>query len=284
MNNIFNIKRFGLILRKDIMEGWKRYLLLFLTMIGITTIVITWQSLLHYNEIIRYPGKTSNLNTNILISLSVIFFASGLLFASTFMNPLNSKLKKISYLAIPSSNLEKYFSRWIIITIVYIILFFISIWIADAIRVAICSACYPDISVTFVDLSKLVFTTDSYNNNDYAFPAEVFIVVTSLYFLLQSFFILGSTFWEKSSFIKTFTAGALIILSYILICRWAILLFYGDFDRFFNVLSSFESIGKEDISERLTTIILSSVISFFTLINWSLSYFRFRESEIIKRL
>jgi hypothetical protein len=284
MNNTFNFKRFGLVFRKDLMENGKRYILLFLTMLGIMTIILTWQSLDYYSSVKKFGSNYENINTNLLLSLSAIFGVFGLLFASTFMSPMNSKTKRIAYLISPSSNLEKFLSRWIIVTIGYIIAFFITLWITDVLRVGICSARFPDLEVKFLDLTKLIFTGEGWKNNEYVFEKDLFIIVISMYFLFRSIFILGSTFWEKAGFIKTFTAGTVISLAFILLCRWAILLCYEDFDRFGNVLNSFEPINKERINREQAIIFTAFVISAFTLTNWILSFFRLRESEIIKRI
>ena len=110
MNNIFNIKRFGLVFRKDFLENWKRYTLLFLTLLGIMVIVtiqMSWTYCLRSGESGRYDYIF--LNKNLLTFLSLTFLAGGLLFASTFMTPMNSKLNRISFLVSPSSDFEKFF-------------------------------------------------------------------------------------------------------------------------------------------------------------------------------
>jgi hypothetical protein len=236
MNNILNIKRFGLVFRKDFLENRKRYTLLFLTMLGVITIVNTGSSFSGYDYIQKNQNNDyySFINRELLRYSSLMFAAFGLLFASTFMSPMNSKLKRITYLLNPSSNIEKYLSRWIIITIGYIISFFIAFWIADILRVGICSARYPELDIMFLDLTKLIYLKVDWSYSEYAFNRQLFMISVSIYLLLQSFFILGATFWEKNSFIKTFTAGAFIFLSFVLICRWAILIFYKDFDEFGN--------------------------------------------------
>lgn len=285
MNNTFNIKRFGLVIRKDLMENWKRYMLLLLTMLGITAIVLTIPSLEYYSSLERYGHIYSNLNHDLLTYLSFTFGAFGILFASTFMNPMNSKTKRGAYLINPSSMLEKYLSRWLIITIGYIIAFFTILWIADMLRVGLCAARHPDLEVNFLDYTKLIFTGDnSWKHHEFVFEKELFIILISTYFLFQSLFILGSTCWEKASFIKTFTAGAVIQLAYTLLCRWAILLFYGNLRGFENVLNSFEPANRNNISLEQAVISAACVISVFTLTNWILAFFRLRESEIIKRI
>jgi len=280
MNNTFNIKRFGLVFRKDLIENGKRYLLLFLTMLGLITLVITFYSLRFY----QYDtDRHLHINRVLLEILSCMFLGFGIWFASIFSTPMNHKLKRLSYLTSPSSNLEKYLVRWILTTMGFILTFFVALWASDIIRVSICTVVYPTVEVHFLDLTKLVAPKEMMTYpTGYVLPKDVFTIMTSIYFFTQSFFLLGSTFWDKSSFIKTFTAGAIIIAAFFLICRWAILLFYGSLDGYSNVLSSFEL--NERYSTEQTITFAAIVISAFTITFWILAYFRLKESEIIKRL
>ena len=180
----------------------------------------------------------------------------------------------------PSSNLEKYVSRWLIVTIGYIITFFVALWVADLIRVAVFSVRYPDVDANMLDLSLLIKSNGKINalfNDGYQFSFFV-----GLFFLFQSLCVLGSTFWEKVSFVKTFAASTVIVLLFILLARWTILLFYTDVKQFENVLTSVFGRRKE-MSDNEIFMMLTGIFAFFTLINWTISFFRFRESEIIKR-
>ena len=295
MNNTFNIKRFGLVLRKDFIENRKRYTLLFLTMFGIMAIISIYMSLDSYTFIsaddysdwsIKNWSEYEYLNEKLLTILSFMFLAGGILFASTFMTPMNSKLKRLSYLISPSSNLEKFFSRWLIVTIGYILSFFVAMWIMDTLRVTVLTAVFPDLDIKFLDLTKLFNPTDNYSG-EYLVQKRVFTIMIFLYFLFQSLFLLGATFWEKASFIKTFTALFVIVVSYIMLSRWAISLSYGGLNGGLNdfgrVLDSFLGDRTEEREEFFMTLIYAG-LSVFTLISWILAYFRFRESEIIKRL
>lgn len=287
MNNLFNLKRFGLVLRKDLMEDGKRYLLLFLTIFGIMTISTLWISIPHYLFVSNNgPNNYINHNQELLLLLSLLFATFGLLFAATFMSPMNNKVKRISYLISPASNLEKYLSRWILMTVGYIFAFFIALWLADALRVGICTARFPELDIPFVDLTKLIHSGNNWHTpHEFIFSKWTFALAVSIYFLLQSLFILGSTFWEKATFVKTFTAGALIVCLFVVLYRSVILLCYGDFNHFGNMIESFlEPVPKTHINEERALLLVTAVISLFTLLNWTLSYFRLRESEITKRL
>lgn len=282
MKDIFNIKRFGLVLRKDFMENLKRYALLFLTMFGmmaIVSIIMTRNYCHDFGNSIHYNSAAHNVS--LLTFFSFTFLAGGLLFASTFMTPMNSKLKRLSFLISPSSNFEKFFSRWIIVTIGYILAFFVAMWMADALRVAVIAARFPNLEINFLDLTKLIYPDNTYNEK-YMMPKEIFTISVFFYFLFQSLFLLGATFWEKSSFVKTFVAISVIIFAYIMLCRWTILLSYEDgLNAFGRVFNSFR---PDLMDENKALLLVRVVLSVFTLTHWILAFFRFRESGIIKRL
>ena len=280
MNNTFSFKRFGLVVKKDFMENQKRYILLFLTMLGLMALISVLGSLYFYSSKI-YPYSYLIHNKALLGWMSLMFLSCGIFFSSSFSMPMNSKLKRIAYLDYPASNLEKYLTRWMITTVGYIIAFFIALWFADSLRVIVCSNVFPDENVMFLDLSRLTYPDETYKGH-YLVPKFVLVIIVSIYFLIQSVFILGSTFWEKATFIKTFTAIGALIGVYVMLNRWAILLFYGDFDGFEKVLNSFQLADR--FSENQAAIFTSIILSVFTLANWILAYFRINESEIIKRI
>ena len=280
MNNTFNIKRFGFVTGKDFQENWKRYGLQFLAMFGIIAVVLIFASDSIYESLSHRYHRYADYE--LLHFVCIMFLGFGVVFASTLMEPMRSKTKRTAFLMNPSSNLEKYVSRWLIVTVGYIIAFFAALWLADLLRVAIFSVRYPNVDVHMLDFSKLIAPERvSYGGEYVFFCARFFGVWVGLFFLLQSICVLGSTFWEKVSFVKTFAASTVIVLLFILLARWTILIFYTDFNQFGNALDSI--FNNTEMSENILMMILTCTFAFFTLVNWAVAFFRFRESEIIKR-
>jgi hypothetical protein len=284
MNNTFSIKRFSFVLKKDLLENGKRYLLYFLTITGIMALIITWCAY----DYMRYSGPREisvlYLNRDLLIYTAFCFMGFGLLFSSVAMDPMRSKTDRISYLILPASGFEKYFSRWLIVTIGYIIAFFLALWIADLIRITVCSARFPELEIKALNLDYLIEPSDASweMRREYLIPNEGFRICISIYFLFQSLFLLGSTYWQKLSFVKTFAVCGTIITAFILLCRWTILSFYNnDMKAFLNVTNSFGENSGLNNEQALGVIICTCAL--FTLGNWVISYFRFQESEIIRR-
>jgi len=278
MNNTFDINRFVLLLRKDIQENWKKYLIRILTIYGALTLVTTWNAFLTYSELEQGINRLEYLNRDLIVFTAFVFFIFGCISASMAMEPINSKTKRLVYLMNPSSSFEKYFSRWFIMTIGYMAVFFVLFWLSDATRVLICSIRFPDIDVQFIHFDKFI-GKDSY---DYVFNNMTrFTFSVGLFSFIQSLFILGSTFWPKNSLVKTFSAGTIIFITFLLVC-WCVisLLFENGMDNFGNALQQ-KTFGVQD-----TIIVgyMTILCIIFAVVNWVLAFFRFRESEVIKRL
>jgi hypothetical protein len=285
MNNVFDSRRLLLVLNKDIQENWKRYVLQFVTMFGVIAVVITFLADNKYSHNSMASDRHAIyewLNKDLLMAACWLFAIFGIVIASTLMDPMNNKTKRISYLAVPASNVEKVFSRWLLVTVGYVIAFFVALWLADAIRVAICSFNYPNMEVGFMDLGKIAQTGKSNFAQGYMLPSfAIFYLFLSMYFFLQSIFILGATFWEKASYVKTFSAAIVLVILFVLVCRWAILFSYDDFGQFENVLRSFTLLDSYTTDAKMG--LLTLFFSFIALFNWTLAFLRFKESEVIKR-
>jgi len=279
MNNIFNIRRFGLVMSKDFRENWKKYSLQFLTMFGIITVIITFYS----NQ--RINDSYEQLNRILLEFSSFLFLGFGIIFSSTMMDSMRGKTTRIAYLTMPSSSFEKFISRWLIVTIGYVIAFFIALWMADAVRVAFMSFKFPELDFRFLNLGCLVNlgTEDDYNNYIF-FSKYFFLFCISLYTFLQSLFILGATFCERASFIKTFSAIAIIVILFIYLNRGVIEIIHDSFDSFGEKFDHFFKMIIENPTEKSLSLFFACILIVLTLFSWVIAFFRFRESEIINRL
>ncbi|MCC8146300.1 MAG: hypothetical protein LIO93_07655, partial [Bacteroidales bacterium] len=172
-----------------------------LTLLGILTFIFILTSFLHYTS--DYL-RIYHLNKNLLNIASLVFLGFGLFFASTTMDVMRDKIKRISYLSIPASNFEKYLSRWIVATTGYIVVFFVALWLADLLRILVCSVRFPDMEVRALDFSRLI-APNVWDGSIYAFSHKtLFVGCLSFYFLLQSILLLGSLFWEKTLSSKLF--------------------------------------------------------------------------------
>ena len=275
-NNFICIKRFTLLYKKDFIENWKTMLLRFVMLYAIMAIIFTFIGLSEFESRTKHDNNPWYGDIYYLRPAIFLFWGFGCLFASLMMEKMKNKTKRIAYLMTPATNFEKFFSRFLPAVIVFIIAFFLAFKLADYTRIAILSIRYPEFNITAVNITQGLCSQNPGAMTDNWME---FTALFSVYLFFQSLFILGSTLWYKNPFIKTLATGIAITL-----------LFYAVDALLVNSLfneSQLFSVGDycREIIEKWTTrrniIFLFSVL---TLFNWVISYFRFKDSEIINRL
>lgn len=276
-DTFFSMPRFVNLCRKDMVENWRANVLRMVLMYGVMAIVMIWNGYLnYYRELYREIDPAWDFVLSLLI---FGLFGFGSLSASFTMEKMKSKTSRLSTLMTPATPFEKFFSRWFISTVVFLVVFLIAYKLADYTRVLVYTLKYPEIkSIATVSLSHLVQPAEGTGgmvNGYYLFPSmEILILVIALYFFTQSLFVLGSSVWPKNAFLKTFAAGIVIIIIYVLVASGLGNLL---FDK-----GKYYSFGH--ISEDMTTDVVSALAIIMTLVNWIIAYFRFKESEIINRM
>lgn len=274
-DTFFSMSRFVNLCRKEMVESWKANLLRIVMMYGIMAIAFVWNGYFQYN----HPESLLNrgLTSDPIWSFSLVVFLwaiiiMGLLSASFIMERMKSKTNRIAMLMTPATTFEKFFSRWLVFTFGFLIVFLLAFKLADWTRVLVYMISYPELKdiIATTPLSHLV-------GRDYwtAFQTcSGFMLGVSAYFFFQSLFILGSTIWPKNAFVKTFSAIVVIAIIYVVIGATLTKIV-------------FEARGVHGINQSISDEFMMdlSIILFFgmAIFNWVVAYFRFKESEIINR-
>ena len=102
-------------------------------------------------------------------------------------------------------------------------------------------------------------------------------LVLSIYCFVQSLFVLGSSVWPKNSFLKTFVSVTIIVLIYVLVGMLVGDMLFSGSSKDYGYI--FSSITKEQV-----TVMVTVGFMLFAFVNWTLAYFRFKESEIVQRM
>lgn len=281
MNNIFDFKRFGLVIEKDIQERSKHYLLLFVLMLGVIAVVSTLITYF-YSPVELNEMELLELNKSLIIVILIFFAALGCIVASSMMEPMNSKAKRISYLSFPASDFEKFLSRWLIVTVGYILLFIIAVFVADALRVGFCSLIFIRSPIPWIDWTFIAGHNDTVYYSSFVFSEVYYLhLAFSIFLFSQSLYVLGATFWTRFSFIKTYFAKQVLGVLFLVLCYIAIVVSYDKIDDFFNVLHYLQSGSPEQVRTIVSAV--SAVLYGSTILNWGLAFMRFKESEIINR-
>ena len=275
-DTFFSLPRFMNLCRKEMVENWRSYVLRMVLMYGVMAVVLVWNGYFEY----RY-WHSGQIEDPAWTFLLVVFIWSlwgfGCLSASFTMEKMKTKTSRTSMLMVPATPFEKFFSRWFVFTVVFLVIFLISYKLADYTRFIIYSLAYPEEKdfIIPVDLSHLVGERKTYYT--LCRTGLQFGALLSAYFFVQSLFVLGSSIWPKNSFLKTFASGTVIAIVYFLLAVFMSKMFLENGNYYSeNVFTG--------MSEDTAMSIMIVVGIFFTLMNWTLAYFRFKESEIVNRM
>lgn len=254
ISQTFDIKRFGLNLKRDLLSDWRSWLTRLLMITGTTTLAMI---------ILQFNSHSYDIDdaSKIFKIFAMVFCALG---ASLFMKNMSTKGLRLNSLMSPTSELEKFLTRWVICIVGVFVCYIVCFAIADLLRVGIMQFYEHSepLDLRLMDPFSVMLSGD--------FSSDFWI---SLIFS-QSVFLLGSTVWPKDSFRKTF--GALIIIG--VVCG---LIFTGVMSW---LLRKYVIFGYTDDSFEESIInarwYIYAVIIVF---NYVVAWFRFRESEIIHR-
>lgn len=223
MNN-FNIHRFGQLVRYDLISNYRFYLVQILGILlwhFFSQLGIVYFNTRYWNH---YPAASipSQINdvtdTCIVTFIAISFLLLAAMMARTF-SVLSSKPKRISYLMLPASNLEKFVSRLLIFSVGYLIINPLVFIVADGMR-ALALAAMP-IHLPLVFTSIPAFIGDSLHElsivcsegvAEVGFTKFTYYMLYLLFFCLFNYmiYVLGSLFFNKNAFLKT---SALMMLA-----------------------------------------------------------------------
>ena len=274
-DTFFSLPRFMNLCRKEMVENWRSNVLRMVLMYGVMAVVMVWNGYFEYRGTYKYQEDPAWIF--LLVTFIWALWGFGCLSASFTMEKMKTKTSRTSMLMIPATPFEKFFSRWFVFTVVYLVVFLICYKLADYTRFTIYSLAYPEEKdfIIPVDLSHLVGERKTYYT--LCRTGLQFGALLSAYFFVQSLFVLGSSIWPKNSFLKTFASGTVIAIVYFLLAVFMSKMFLENGNYYSeNVFTG--------MSEDTAMSIMIVVGIFFTLMNWTLAYLRFKESEIVNRM
>ena len=141
-DTFFSMSRFVDLCRKEMVESWKTNILRVVMIYGLFAVAFVWNGYFQYEEPSRFVGVKSGADPIWTFELIVFLWAiviMGLLSASFIMERMKSKTSRIAMLMTPATMFEKFFSRWLVFTFGFLIVFLIAFILADWTRVLIYS-------------------------------------------------------------------------------------------------------------------------------------------------
>lgn len=273
MNNTFNIKRFGLLLRRQWLDIGNIYLI---SLVVLTAILMGfyWFNLPTYYEGIPRINNDGTLNMDFR---PLLFAFVGFLFitieASSYFAGLGRKERAIVDLMLPSSTFEKFLAGIFYTTILGIISYIVVFYLID---LAFCkymetiSKNYNFNYNTVIDGQKIHLTTFkvSYITTEIDFDEFWGFVFVPVFF--TSVFLLGSIYFKRFHYIKT----AVSIVSFgWLICYIVYKITDWMTKNMINVKGDVV-VGRDQIFPAI--FIITTILTFAF---WGITYIRLREKE-----
>ena len=90
--------------RRELLEPWKTHLLRFVACYAVLAVILVGYGMETYNHL--SPGTPLEYSHALMQFFMVIFYAMGMLFASSFMERMKTKTGRIAFLITPASAFE----------------------------------------------------------------------------------------------------------------------------------------------------------------------------------
>ena len=220
MNKTFDLHRFGMVLRWDLLTNWKSYFYSIAGLaIGIIMLSISMlYSFPHSHFIVEgdlgnyYEGHM----TGFLAAIVILFF---------FISPCNifsnmkTKLQRENFMMLPANNLEKYAARFLMMSVGSILMMLIATLIADFVQFVLSFFMTPGYHASIIgsSLSQIYKAATNTGDNPICILAgqykiDAAILGWSFLTMIYSFCLLGGTFFRKQPIILTAVSGIIIFM------------------------------------------------------------------------
>ena len=220
MNKTFDLHRFGMVLRWDLLTNWKSYFYSIAGLaIGIIMLSISMlYSFPHSHFIVEedlgnyYEGRM----TGFLAAIVILFF---------FISPCNifsnmkTKLQRENFMMLPANNLEKYAARFLMMSVGSILMMLIATLIADFVQFVLSFFMTPGYHASIIGSSLSQIYKAATNTGDNLicilagqYKIDAAILGWSFLTMIYSFCLLGGTFFRKQPIILTAVSGIIIFM------------------------------------------------------------------------
>lgn len=287
-NKFFSFSRIAMVMKREIMENWKinLYRLIGIYAAFALVMVLTMSKQVTYSD---SQMAFQHYCSNIMGAFAFIIGIFGIVYAANIMENMITKEKRIAFLMLPATMIEKFVARFLIVTVGLAVAVFIAASLAEITRYLLLplfnvpetfhqSVLYNLLSMASVDGEQI------YRGSGYAMniPYQNWLgELCGWAFLVwsHSLYILGGNYWYKKPFFKTL--GTLMLISILFsVLSVHILSWIGD-----DNIRSFAEWLEANFQWMTLNKLLSLGVAFFsafTMFNWWLSYRFFTRSQVVK--
>ncbi len=220
MNKTFDLHRFGMVLRWDLLTNRKSY---FYSIAGLAIGII----MLSISMLYTFPhshyivgGDLSNYYENGMTGfLATILIAFFFVSACNIFSNTKTKLQRESFMMLPANNLEKYAARFLMMSVGSILIMVIATLIADFVQFILSFFMTPGYHASIIGSSLRQIYEAATNTGDnpicilaWQYKIDAAILGWSFLTMIYSFCLLGGTFFRKQPIILTAVSGIIIFM------------------------------------------------------------------------
>lgn len=220
MNKTFDLHRFGMVLRWDLLTNWKSY---FYSIAGLAIGII----MLSISMLYTFPhshyivgGDLGNYYEDGMTGfLSTILIAFFFVSACNIFSNTKTKLQRESFMMLPANNLEKYAARFLMMSVGSILIMVIATLIADFVQFILSFFMTPGYHASIIGSSLRQIYEAATNTGDnpicilaWQYKIDAAILGWSFLTMIYSFCLLGGTFFRKQPIILTAVSGIIIFM------------------------------------------------------------------------
>lgn len=220
MNKTFDLHRFGMVLRWDLLTNRKSYfcsiagLAIGIIMLSISTLYTFPHSYFIVERDLNYYYECRM--TGFLAAIFILFI---FISACNIFSNMKTKLQRESFMMLPANNLEKYAARFLMMSIGSIIMMLIATLIADFVQFVLSFFMTPGYHASIIgsSLSQIYKAATDAGNNPisilaWQYKIDAAILGWSFLTMIYSFCLLGGTFFRKQPIILTAVSGIIIFM------------------------------------------------------------------------
>ncbi len=264
MNNIFSFRRFGNYCLKQVNEWVRGIFLQFISLAGIYTILMLVFRFGDNDSLHPYIASTE---AQAMIWLSFFVYIAKM--SSNLSVQIGSRSRLTLYLTVPASTLEKYMAHLLSVLVLYPLIFFAGITVAQYGSEFLSTLIRQETFNPGMPLEGCFAIWD--NPRVDLFGIRTFWLWT---FSIVTLFTLGATIWKRGAFLKTI--AAMVMINVIAVFVLIVSINSGELVGFAMMIDNFSFVENEE--DIMNILVFSSYISVvvFALIG----YMRMKELEV----
>ena len=220
MNKTFDLHRFGMVLRWDLLTNWKGYFNRIAGLaIGIILLSISMLYSFPHSYFIEEGDLGNYYECRMTGFLAAIYILLIFVSASNIFGNMKTKLQRESFLMLPANNLEKYAARFLMMSVGSILMMLIATLVADFVQFILSFFMTPGYHASIIgsSLSQIYKIATIGGNNPISILAwhekiDAALLGWSFLIMIYSFCLLGGTFFRKQPLILTAVSGIIIYM------------------------------------------------------------------------